>query len=132
MQIQLGIRAVMEVGHGVHRRTIDTEEYHETPDGEMRRIMMSEFGKEELPAETRSDPVGCSIAPPGTKGGRKTEGLHRLTHCKNRAGDITSSLAWDDLTGMKLEAGKVIGARAKEVTYLRENESMTRSTGSMP
>ena len=44
----------------------------------------------------------------------------RLTHCKNRAGDITSSLAWDDLTGMKLEAGRVIEARAKEVTYLRE------------
>ena len=33
---------------------------------------------------------------------------------------MTSSLAWDDLTGMKLEAGKVIETRAKEVTYLRE------------
>ena len=48
------------------------------------------------------------------------EELHRLTHYKNQAGDVTSSLAWDDLTGMKLEAGKVIEARAKEVTYLRE------------
>ena len=46
MQRQLGIRAVMEVGHGVHRRTIDTEEYHENPDEDMRRAMMSEFGKE--------------------------------------------------------------------------------------
>ena len=44
MQIQLGIRAVMEVGHGVHRRTIDTEEYHENPDHDMIRSMMSEFG----------------------------------------------------------------------------------------
>ena len=49
MQRQMGIRAVMEVGHGVHRRTIDTEEYHENPDEDMRRAMMSQFGKEELP-----------------------------------------------------------------------------------
>ena len=91
MQRQLGIRAVMEVGHGVHRRTIDTEEYHENPDVDMRRAMMSEFGKEELSAETRSDPLGCSIAPLGTKSGSRTEELRRLTHCKNRAGDITSS-----------------------------------------
>ena len=48
------------------------------------------------------------------------EGLHRMTHYKNRAGDVTSSLAWDHLTGMRLEASKVVGARAKEVTYLRE------------
>ena len=34
MQRQLGIRAVMEVGRGVHRRTRDTEEYHENPDEE--------------------------------------------------------------------------------------------------
>ena len=56
----------------------------------------------------------------------------RLTNYKNRVGDITSSLAWDDLTGMKLEVGRVVEARAKEVTYLRESESMIRSTGSMP
>ena len=46
--------------------------------------------------------------------------LGRLTHHKNKAGDITSSLAWDDLTGMKLDAGKVVEARAKEATYLRD------------
>ena len=32
MQRQLGIRAVMEVGVGVHRRSIDTEEHHENPE----------------------------------------------------------------------------------------------------
>ena len=46
--------------------------------------------------------------------------LSRLTHYRNKQGDVTSSLAWDDLTGMKLDAGKVVEARAKEVTYLRE------------
>ena len=35
---------------------------------------------------------------------------------------MTSSLAWDDLTGMRLEAGKVVEARAKEVAYLREKK----------
>ena len=56
----------------------------------------------------------------GPRDGRKIEELHRLTHDKNRGGAVTSSLAWDDLTGMRLEAGKVVEARAKEVTYLRE------------
>ena len=35
---------------------------------------------------------------------------------------MTSSLAWDDLTGMRLEAGNVVEARAKEVVYLREKK----------
>ena len=78
--------------------------------------MRREFGEEELPAEVPSGPGGCSIAPPGPRDGRNMEELHRLTHYKNRAGDVTSSLAWDDLTVMRLEAGKVVEARAKEVT----------------
>ena len=110
----------MELGRGIHQRTIDTEEYHESPEEDMKRAMMSEFGKEELPVESHLNPLGCSIAPLGIKSGSKMEELRQLTHCKNRAGGITSSLAWDDLTGMKLEAGRVIEARAKEVTYLRE------------
>ena len=46
MRRQLDIRAVMEVGRGVHRRTIDTEEYHENPGEDMIRVMMREFSKE--------------------------------------------------------------------------------------
>ena len=52
--------------------------------------------------------------------------LSRLTQHKNKAGDITSSLAWDDLTGMRLDAGNVIEARAKEVTYLRDKRVYDR------
>ena len=33
---------------------------------------------------------------------------------------MSSVLAWDDLTGMRLEAGKVVEARAKEVGYIRD------------
>ena len=46
--------------------------------------------------------------------------LGRLTEYKNKKGDISSVLAWDDLTHMKLEAGKVKEARAKEVGYIRD------------
>ena len=120
MQSQLGIRAVMEVGRGVHKRTIDTEEYHENPDEEMERGVMREFGKEEVLAEHASGLDGGSTASSVSAERPEVAQLKRLTHCKNRAGDITSSLAWEDLTGMRLEAGKSIEARAKEVTYLRE------------
>ena len=60
--------------------------------------------------------------PPGRKGAGGIYRLGRLTHFKNRAGDITSSLAWDDLTGMRLDAGKVVEARGKDVAYLREKK----------
>ena len=46
--------------------------------------------------------------------------LGKLAQYRNKAGDITTSIASDDLTGMKLDAGKVVEARAKEVTYLRD------------
>ena len=44
--------------------------------------------------------------------------MGKLTQYRNKAGDITSALASDDLTGMKLDAGKVKEARAKEVGYI--------------
>ena len=46
--------------------------------------------------------------------------LGKLAQYRNKAGDITTSIATDDLTGMKLDAGKIVEARAKEVTYLRD------------
>ena len=59
--------------------------------------------------------------------------LGRLTQHKNKARDITSALAWDDVTGTKLDAGKVIEARTKEVTYLRYKKGYTiRYPGIMP
>ena len=58
----------------------------------------------------------------GSQAGR----LSRLTHYKNKQGDVTSSLAWDELTSMKLDAGKLVEARAKEVTHLREKRVYDR------
>ena len=52
----------------------------------------------------------------------------KLTCQKARDGQITSSPARDDLTGMKLEAGKVIEARAKEVKYIKDKRVYTKVT----
>ena len=41
-------------------------------------------------------------------------------HDSEKFGEVSSSIAWDDLTGMKLEAGKVIEAREKEMGYIKE------------
>ena len=53
MQRQLGIRAVMEVGTRVHRRSIDTEEHHESPEEEMMRLIRKELGDKVLTSEDR-------------------------------------------------------------------------------
>ena len=33
---------------------------------------------------------------------------------------MSEALAWDDLTGMSLDAGKVIEARTQEVQYVKD------------
>ena len=43
----------------------------------------------------------------------ETMSLSRLTVRRNKSGDVTSALAFDDLTGMCLDAGKVKEARDK-------------------
>ena len=59
---------------------------------------------------------------PTCKPERKKRPVHfnRLTEYKNKQGDVSSVLAVDDLTGMKLDAGKVVEARTKEVGYIRD------------
>ena len=48
--------------------------------------------------------------------------LYELTHVMNRKGDVSSALAWDDLTGMSLDAGKVIETGSKEVQTLKDKK----------
>ena len=62
---------------------------------------------------------GTPSGPAGRSDTRLTH-LKRLTEYKNEAGDVSSVLAWDDLTHMKLDAGKVKEARGKEMEYVRE------------
>ena len=44
----------------------------------------------------------------------------KLTHVSNHLGDVSGALAWDDLTNMRLDAGKVIEARQKEIQYVKD------------
>ena len=68
--------------------------------------------------------AGCSIAPVRPKTSEVHHSLHRLTECRRKGDNISSALAWDDLTGMKLDAGMVAEARSKEVQYIRDNKSV--------
>ena len=56
---------------------------------------------------------------------------NKLTCHKDNKGEVTSALAWDDLTGMRLDAGMVIEAieaRAKEVQYVKDKRVYTKIT----
>ena len=46
--------------------------------------------------------------------------LMRLTHGTKNRNDVSEALAWDDLTGMRLDAQKVIEARSREIQYVRD------------
>ena len=122
MRRQFGIRAAVEVGEGVHKRKIDTEEFHENDSIEVERFIEKQLAEAEGQMN-QADPTAYPLrTAPGRN--REVEGsrmgrLGRLTHHKNKAGYITTSLAYDDLAGMKLDAGKVVEACTKEVIYLR-------------
>ena len=122
-QRQTGLRVVMEIGNGVHKRKIDTEDFHENDEEGIALFLKARIEEIERQMENGDQVTGTDgspTAPLGKVKGSQTCRLNRLTHYKNKQGDVTSSLSWEDLTGMKLDAGKVVEARAKEVTYLRE------------
>ena len=88
----------------------------------VREVRAEEEEQGEVTPISRS---GTASGPAG-ESGKQVMRLCRLTQHRNKAGDITSSLAWDDLTGMQLDAGKVVEARSKEVTYLRDKRVYDR------
>ena len=123
MQWQHGIRAVIEVGEGGIKRRIDTEEFHDNESVEVERFIRRQLEEEDEQVKYRypnPDLAGTAAGFAGKGGGSSIGRLGKLAQYRNKAGDITSSIVSDDLTGMKLDAGKVVEARAKEVTYLRD------------
>ena len=54
--------------------------------------------------------------------------LMKLTRVSNNKNDVSEALAWDDLTGMKLDADKVIEARAKDVQYIKDKRVYSKIT----
>ena len=75
------------------------------------RVMRSKInrGRREASCPRASGPPTVSTA---------QHSLCRLTEYREKGNDISSALAWDDLTGMRLDAGKVREARSKEVQYI--------------
>ena len=113
-------------------RGIDVEYLHEQDEVDIPALIRNITADE----ERRSGGTGWSGG--GTPSGPRKDAhesqasLRRLTEYRNKAGDISSILARDDLTNMKLGAGKVKEARGKEIEYVREMGCMTRSLGIRP
>ena len=111
---------------------IDAEYLHERDEMDIPALIR----KIQADEERRGGSTGCSdrgppSGPRSTPHGVQTP-LRRLTEYRNKAGDISSVLAWDDLTNMKLDAGQVKGARCKEIEYVREMGYMTKKPVTKP
>ena len=85
MERQLGLRAMVEVGEGAHRRNVDTEEHH---DDEERSIRAQLEKLEEEIASYHSE-----VASSGTASG--------LEHCAARTGSCSNF----ELLGFRLAKG---------------------------
>ena len=110
----------------------DVEEHHEREETDIPALIRKlEAQEEERKREraTSSDPVPTSDGGSGIGSTASTADLKRLTQHKNKNGSVSSQLAFDDLTGMELEAGKVIEARGKEMQYVRDSACTARYLG---
>ena len=91
---QQHIRAVAQTPQFFYPKVIDLEEFHD---------------REEA-LHLRTSP-GCSAM-----------SLNRLVEKRDKQDRISEILAWDDLTNMRLDAGKIIEARQKEIQYIRDKK----------
>ena len=111
---------MLSVGEGPQTFLVDPEDEHEREEVDIDALIRKIEEKEEsVGRSAQGDRVGTPGRPPLATLGRTTP-IGRLTEYKNKSGDVSSVLAFDDVTGMKLEAGEVIEARAKEVQYVRD------------
>ena len=101
MQRAHGVTAVLSIGAGLHMATVDVEEHHEREEVDIEALIRKIEGASKAvgaPGRHSADArnLGCRLG--------------RLTQYRNKQGEISSTLAVDDLTGMKLDAGKVVEA----------------------
>ena len=116
---------MLSVKAGIHINRLGMEENHESEEVDIEALIRKIESQEgRLQAKEARRVPGAPSGPdvPTCKPERKHRPvcLHRLTEYKNKQGDVSSVLAVDDLTGMKLDAGKVVEARAIEVGYIRD------------
>ena len=74
MQRQYGIRAVMEVGEGVHKRRIDTEEFHDDDNVGVDRFIRRQLEEAESQMNQGDPTTGLSGTATGSDG--KVGGIH--------------------------------------------------------
>ena len=97
---------MLEIGEGMYKWVIDSEDHHDR--------------EESMTGRYYTEP-GMPTPPVPLKGSRETvQFLNRLTEYKTNSGGISSILAWDDLAGMRPDAGQVKEARSKDVQYIRD------------
>ncbi|MDA8583665.1 hypothetical protein N9L68_05510 [bacterium] len=115
------VTAMMTVKEGPPMSGIDVEEMHEREEVDIPALIRNIEAAEETRAFYRTGHAQLpSVASAKVRGGRvdalggsslKPDGtpahLRRLTEYKLKAGDVSSVLAWDDLTLMRLDAGHV-------------------------
>ena len=124
-----GITPMLSIRECVHLTSIDPEENHEKEEVDIEALIRKIEGQAQ---EERGDQE-ASLQGPGSRSGAGSPSapvsrpkaqpsmpLRKLMEYKNKKGDVSSVLAWDDLTHMKLDAGKVKEARPKEVGYIRD------------
>ena len=97
--------ALLSVGDGPQIKNVDPEEHHERDEVDIEVLIRKIEAEEE---SSRRAAQGEELGTPGrprfrTQGGELR--LSRLTEHKHKNGDVTSVLAFDDVTGMRLEAG---------------------------
>ena len=66
MQVQTGMRALVEIGDGVHHRQVDTEEFHENEQAELEVFLKARIQELEGQVELETRAPGS----PTTSGGK--------------------------------------------------------------
>ena len=94
-------------------KNVDPEEHHERDEVDIEALIRRIEAEEESNkrAAQGNEPGTPSRPRSSTRSGERR--LGRLTETKNKSGEVTSVLAFDDITNMRLDAGKVIEARTK-------------------
>ena len=110
----------MAMTEGPCVKGIDAEYLHERDEVDIPALIRKiEAEEERRSGDTGRHDLGTPSGP-WSKPLSPQMALHRLTEYRNKAGEVSSVVACDDLTNMRLEAGKVKEARGKEIEYVRE------------
>ena len=120
------VTAIMAMTEGPCVKGIDAEDLHERDEVDIPALIRKiEADEERRRGDTGRHDLG-TLSGPWSKPLSPQMALRRLTEYRNKAGEVSSVVACDDLTNMRLEAGNVKEARGKEIEYVREIGCMTR------